>query len=201
MTDYFIGIGGKKGHGKDAFAKALQNRLLVNMHGRPQKADVIRVSFAEVMYQAMHVVTGRDLSTLNRYQKEHEEIIPGNPKSTPRNLLQTFGTEWAREMIDPDFWIHMLARHLAVPNDPNRTRIIIISDVRFPNELDYVMEQNHRTFWVDATERVGAGEDQHKSENALDSVDFGHVVHNNKMLSDLTRIADIHSKRLLNLWL
>jgi hypothetical protein len=52
-----------------------------------------------------------------------------------RQLAQTLGTEWART-LSPDFWLRVLALRLDSPELQGEN--IVISDVRFPNEADFI---------------------------------------------------------------
>lgn len=53
---------------------------------------------------------------------------------TPREALQTIGTEIGRDMFEKDFWIHLLEKRINSKNN------YIITDVRFPNEIDWIHE-------------------------------------------------------------
>jgi hypothetical protein len=52
-----------------------------------------------------------------------------------RHLAQSLGTEWGRGLA-PDFWLRVLALRLNSPalQDEN----VVISDVRFPNEAEFI---------------------------------------------------------------
>lgn len=61
---------------------------------------------------------------------------------TPRQMMQTLGTEWGRNMIHPDFWVLWLERRLSC--FPGKDRFVV-SDVRFPNEASWVRTRG--TLW------------------------------------------------------
>ena len=52
---------------------------------------------------------------------------------TPRIILQEMGTEVMRETVHPDFWILSLMKKLQA-----NTSDIVITDVRFPNEVEAI---------------------------------------------------------------
>lgn len=55
------------------------------------------------------------------------------PDPSPRQLLQTLGTEWGRA-IDPDIWAKATLR------EAQKYEKVVISDVRFLNEVDLINE-------------------------------------------------------------
>lgn len=102
-----------------------------------------------------------------------EVFTPVWPVPTPRKLLQLFGTEWGRSVQD-DVWLRAvqrtaLALQQGASYDPQmgilharttgvvapRPNGIVITDVRFRNEVDFVAEVfGGRSLWVDASKRV-----------------------------------------------
>lgn len=51
---------------------------------------------------------------------------------TPRYMLQIMGTEAGRDVFHPDLWILALEKKLGMYQN------VVISDVRFPNEIDFI---------------------------------------------------------------
>ena len=182
-----IGLGGKKGHGKDTFG------LMMCSHLKPHRCS--RVAFADPMYAAMKALTGVDFRTLTREEKESKEFIRYNPYSTPRYMLQTFGTDWARGMIDENIWVELLAQRIRIQREP--LDFVIITDVRFRNELDWIHDQGGDSIWVDASSRVPESADAHISENDLDMNAFMFIAHNNHAEEDLDVIANIYARGIM----
>lgn len=79
---------------------------------------------------------------------------------TTRQLLQTLGTEWGREMISPSLWTELWLA--AVCKHPK----VICDDMRFTNEWDVATEAGALTVCI---RRPGMVSNGHKSEGALDS--------------------------------
>lgn len=119
-----IGIAGRKGSGKDTVAKFMLDTI--GSH------TAVIASFADPMKEMVQVL-GIDRQALWGPSEEREKIVPAYGKTT-RHILQTLGTEWGRELIDPDIWVTaMEKRYLALlERDPNMT--LILPDVRFENE-------------------------------------------------------------------
>jgi hypothetical protein len=124
-----IGIAGFQGSGKDTIADYLQN-----IYGFK------RDSFAGTLKDAVSAVFGWDRELLEGRTKEsrawREQVDAwwanrlNMPDLTPRLVLQKWGTEVARKSWHDDTWIASLENKLRKTNND-----IVISDVRFPNEI------------------------------------------------------------------
>jgi hypothetical protein len=124
-----IGFVGFIGSGKDTAAD-----YLVNFHG------FRRDSFANTLKDAVSAVFGWDRTLLEGRTKEarewREQVDPwwaerlGMPTLTPRWVLQYWGTEVCRNGFHDDIWIASLENKMRKTSDD-----IVISDVRFPNEI------------------------------------------------------------------
>jgi len=124
-----IGFVGFIGSGKDTAAD-----YLVNFHG------FRRDSFANTLKDAVSAVFGWDRVLLEGRTKQarewREQVDPwwaerlGMPKLTPRWVLQYWGTEVCRQGFHDDVWIASLENKMRKTTDN-----IVISDVRFPNEI------------------------------------------------------------------
>jgi hypothetical protein len=124
-----IGIAGFQGSGKDTIADYLQN-----IYGFK------RDSFAATLKDAVAAVFGWDRDLLEGRTTEsrawREQVDPwwanrlNMPDLTPRLVLQRWGTEVARRSWHDDTWIASLENKLARAHND-----IVITDVRFPNEI------------------------------------------------------------------
>lgn len=124
-----IGIAGFQGSGKDTIAD-----YLCNVYGFK------RDSFAATLKDAVAAVFGWDRELLEgrtRESRAWRETVDAwwanrlnMPDLTPRLVLQRWGTEVARRAWHDDTWIASLENRL------NRAHnSIVITDVRFPNEI------------------------------------------------------------------
>ena len=124
-----IGFVGFIGSGKDTAAD-----YLVNFH------EFRRDSFANTLKDAVANVFGWDRTLLEGRTKEAREWREqvdtwwanrlGMPKLTPRWVLQYWGTDVLRNAFHDDIWIASLENKMRKTGDN-----IVISDVRFPNEI------------------------------------------------------------------
>ena len=129
-----IGIAGFQGSGKDTIADYLQN-----IYGFK------RDSFAATLKDAVAAVFGWDRELLEGRTTEsrqwREQVDPwwanrlNMPNLTPRLVLQKWGTEVARKSWHDDTWIASLENKLARAHND-----IVITDVRFPNEIRAVRD-------------------------------------------------------------
>lgn len=132
--------------------------------------------------------------------KEELELI----KLTPRLLLQLIGTECGREIIHPQIWVNALfsgykpkfmiqdivkdildfSDKKLSPSD--RMPNWIITDMRFPNELEAVTKREGITIRVTRTGiHTPKKEDLHPSETALDDATFDYFIDNSGTIGDL----------------
>lgn len=124
-----VGFVGLIGAGKDTAAD-----YLCNFHG------FRRDSFANTLKDAVSAVFGWDrvlLEGRTREAREWREQVDtwwaerlNMPNLTPRLMLQLWGTEVCRVGFHDDIWIASLENKMRKTRDN-----IVISDVRFPNEI------------------------------------------------------------------
>ena len=155
-----IGFVGFIGSGKDTAAD-----YLVNFHG------FRRDSFANTLKDAVAYVFGWDRTLLEGRTKEAREWREqvdtwwaerlNMPGLTPRLMLQLWGTEVCRNGFHDDIWIASLENKMRKTTDN-----IVISDVRFPNEIKAIhnaggivvrIKRGDDPEWYDAAVSVNAG--------------------------------------------
>ena len=199
-----IGFVGFIGSGKDTAAD-----YLVNFH------EFRRDSFANTLKDAVAAVFGWDRIMLEgrtaEARKWREEVDTwwaerlNMPKLTPRWVLQYWGTEVCRQGFHDDIWI------ASVENKMRKTKDnIVISDVRFPNEIKAIhnagglvvrVKRGDDPEWYDAAASVNAGPEKnaswsiskskleklkiHASETAWVGGDIDHTILNDTSIDDL----------------
>lgn len=184
-----IGFSGKIGSGKTTVCELLKRLLSTRLEQR-----VIDVSFGEVLKRnvsetfsfplewcystegkAKYVRFTQDYYLLQEtigsfnddmYFKKQICIIPMEKGMTVRNLLQWWGTEVARGH-DPDFWVDLWKASV----DKIKADIILVDDVRFPNEVQTIYNNGGCVFRVVPYAAWDYFCD-HESETALDNWDF-----------------------------
>lgn len=111
-------------------------------------------------------------------EEDKELAIPGIGASY-RKMAQTLGTEWGRGMIHPDVWLLHMGRRIGVLDAEGR---VVIPDVRFPNEADWIRSQGVLVHIVrDELQTVR----EHISEAGIEPKDGEWVLYNSGSILDL----------------
>ena len=121
-----IGLTGPAQSGKDTAAQHLRAR-----HGFRQ------IAFADplrAMLMAAFALTSADFEPGRK-----EEVLPEVGKS-PRQLMQSLGTEWGRQLVHPDVWVR-LAEDTILAECVTNGRSVVVSDVRMENEADMIRKR------------------------------------------------------------
>jgi hypothetical protein len=209
-----IGFVGFIGSGKDTAAD-----YLVNFHG------FRRDSFANTLKDAVSAVFGWDRIMLEGRTKESREWREQQDDwwtnrldmvITPRWVLQNWGTEVCRQGFHDDIWIASLENKMRKTGDN-----IVISDVRFPNEIKAIhnaggivvrVKRGEDPEWYDAAESMNRGPNGnfswstskhkieklgiHASETAWVGQPIDTIVDNNGTIDDLfTQIKNLVEDR------
>lgn len=170
-----IGLIGQARVGKDTVGEYLHENYLFN-----------RRSFAGPLKTMLESVFGDRFDSGDR-----EQPIDWLGKS-PRQLMQTLGTEWGRNLVHPDLWVLLAenewklhtARRYNVENGIN----MVFTDVRFHNEADMILDQGGELWHI---VRPGAnGISGHISELAEWDDYARTVIINNGTLDDLFAAVD-----------
>jgi hypothetical protein len=194
-----VGICGFIGSGKDTIAD-----YLVNFH------EFRRDSFAGTLKDAVSAVFGWPRELLEgrtKHSREwREQVDPwwanrlNMPNLTPRLVLQLWGTEVCRRSFHDDIWIASIENKLR-----NSLDNIVVSDCRFPNEIDSIRNagglvvrvvRGPEPNWYDLAVESNSGTfnhmqtaypDVHASEYAWVGTTFDAVIDNNGTIEDLYR--------------
>lgn len=128
-----IGLIGFAGSGKGTAADYLV-----------EKKGFTKLSFADAVKDATAAIFGWPRALLEGDTEESREFRETKDEwwsdktglhITPRNMLQMMGTEVGRDMIHPNVWIFALEKRLAMYQN------VVIADVRFPNEINFIRER------------------------------------------------------------
>lgn len=116
--------------------------------------------------------------------------IPELGMKTPRDLMQTLGTEWGRDLVDQDVWARVAASR--VLSHLRNGRSVVIDDLRFPNEVA-VLRQCVGQCEVVQIVRPDAPPlpTAHKSEAGLPGELINQVIHNEGSVGDLAGAVTI----------
>ena len=150
-----VGIHGRKGAGKSWLAQKLVNHLgFVEF----SFADPVRVMADTFLQQAG---VPEKLITLAKADKEMPFLLPGGKMTSMRYLLQTLGTDWGRNLVDPAIWLN-----IGLQQATNHDRVVFDA-IRFPNEARAI--KNRGGLMIGIRSHT---DDQHASENQEVECDF-----------------------------
>lgn len=137
-----IGLCGFIGSGKDTAG----NYLIQNGFRKESFAGTLKDAVASVFGWNREMLEGNTPEA----RAWREQIDPwwadrlSMPTLTPRWVLQYWGTEVARKSFHNDIWIASLEKKLY----DNRNSNIVISDCRFPNEVNSIHKLGGKVAWV-----------------------------------------------------
>jgi hypothetical protein len=182
-----VGITGRAQHGKDTLAQMLQRHL------EKQLLDVRIYRFAGALKRLLLVVNPV-ITPILRYgeiitQLGEEEAKLQYPEI--RRLLQQLGTG-VRDIVGEDAWVRALERELDerwADNPLGPPDIIIIPDVRFPNEADWVRVARSGILVRVVRPGVEAADPTHESERYVDTLRVDYEVLNDRTLRKLNSAA------------
>ena len=117
---------GKAQSGKNYIAREL-NKALTSEH-----KTVLELSFAYKLKSFISTLFDMPIEEVDKW-KLNEQPFTANG-TTMREILQRFGTDIMRKHVDKDYWIKFVATRI-VNTDYN---YYLITDYRFPNELDVI---------------------------------------------------------------
>lgn len=198
-----VGTVGNIGSGKDTVAE-----MLIQEHG------FHRVSFAGTLKDACASIFSWDREYLEGKNPEsrtwREQVDEwwaeklGIPHLTPRWVLQNIGTDVMRTHFHPDIWIASVERQLQ-----DSKGNVVISDVRFPNEIMSIHNQGGQVWrvmrgknplWWNLAISASEGKKQaqleldrlgvHRSEWEWACMTPDHIIHNDSTLEDLHSVVE-----------
>lgn len=160
-----IGLSGKAGSGKDECCK----RILQHY---PQGK---RLAFADPLKDEVC----KAMRITREYLEQHKKHF--------RLILQGWGTDYRRQMFGEDYWIK---RWLEVAVQ-SIASMIVVPDVRFPNEARTIQELGGYVFHVVRKNHDG-GAGNHSSETEMDTfTDYDRRIDNYGSLKQLEVEVDI----------
>jgi hypothetical protein len=125
-----------------------------------------------------------DLLTTEKNFYEDKNIIT-------RNLLQIYGTDIFRKRVDNNYWVKLLIDRVKKSEED----VTIVTDVRFPNEIELLNDDpDLYTIAIRIERDIDRKEktNQHDSETALDDYKlFDYIVENNGTLEELWKSSDV----------
>ena len=120
---FVVGFAGLRGSGKSAVAGVLCEEL------RGEGVDVLRISFAGRLKDVVAALVGSRVW-------EKEDVLYGGGDWDVREFLMRFATEFVRDNLGEHFWVDVVAQRVL----DRKPSVVVIDDMRFPNEYAFVQE-------------------------------------------------------------
>jgi len=173
-----IGLGFKARAGKDTVAAHLVNNY-----------SFVQESFAYPLKEYI----GRQICGFNDKQLYGAWKETPDPEwgMTPRLMLQLVGTDALRKVVHDDFWVIPMKRKLK--EHIRNGRHVVISDVRFTNEINMIRTLGGHLVKVDRENPDKISNEKHSSELELETYDaWDFIIENNGTLEELySKVDDI----------
>lgn len=169
-----IGLCGAAGAGKNTVAD-----FLADSSG----CAFLQVAFADPLYECVSVITGLPVAQL-KDREVKEASVPWLGKS-PRQMLQSLGTEWGRDTIHDEIWIRITMNRVA--SELACGRSVVITDVRFDNEAAAITQAGGEVWRVVRPGWRCLGEDaaKHPSEAGISDQWIARIIDNSSTLDAL----------------
>lgn len=121
-----IGLHGPIGSGKDTLANLLQDRI-----------DAVKLKFADPLY-AMCTAIDPVFNPMMTHQDKQGYVLNNAALGTRRNFIEKAGTEFLRNIINPDFFTLYMDSSITAVRHMVGNAVIVVSDVRFENEAEFI---------------------------------------------------------------
>jgi len=167
-----IAINGLDRSGKDTAAHYL----------RETQGAITQFSFADKMKESLCKTLRMSREELEEF-KDHGEIVwrVGNKQwtMTGREFIRWFATQGHREVFGEDFWVKELEAEIdqALPGDDFKRSLVVIPDLRFESEAQWV--RSHGGFIWQVVGRGVSGNGDYQFRQGIDR-----VIDNSKTLHD-----------------
>lgn len=149
------------------------------IHKNSPKAAVYTLNFADPLKEAYRAITGEFFLDVAEYKNAPSAMFEG---LTNRQVIQKIGTDALRNSFDKRIWIRCLQKkieNLAITEHGHEC-YILIGDLRFANEADWVIGNNGIIVQI---QRKGVVSDGHESEGT--TLIPGYLIKNDGTLEEL----------------
>lgn len=158
MTQVIAFMGAKRS-GKDTVASIIAGLA------QSVPLNTEKLAFADPLREMMYLLNPIVQNDGTRYAKLVDDVGYEEAKSNAevRRLLQHFGTEVVRGVLGDSTWVDHLDRRV----QQTSADIVLVTDLRFPNEYEIIRSMPGSTIVrVDRPDVEDAGADSHASETA-----------------------------------
>lgn len=155
-----LGFLGRAGSGKDTAADMLSRMI---------SGKQVRLSFAQPLKDALTTLFMMDKTAFTDREKKETPMEEYYGKS-PRELAQWLGTDIFRNQFDKEFWTSRLRKSLVQLESEGNTHYVLVTDVRFLNEAEMLLDYGAKLVYVDSSKRQTPVKQAHESEMEIDFI-------------------------------
>jgi hypothetical protein len=178
MSYKIIGVTGLKRHGKNTIAE-----YFVKHH------NYTMLQFAEPLKDVCKLLFHFTEEQVNGDQKEQMDPYW---KVVPRKTMQWLGTDIFRKQIhsmipevDDRFWIKLMEKRIQDIWKHNTDQKIVISDVRFQNEVEFIKSLSHDSLIIKVVRGNTKITDVHISELSILQISEDNLIYNDTNIENL----------------
>lgn len=180
MKPFIIGLGGAPRSGKNTASRIILERF---RGVEVAFADALRREVAQAWntspdIPALHEDKDTALFDMSSCRDEEFRKLAGPGLMRGRRVLQLWGTEYRRRQ-DPDYWVKRLAERIELLNEGT----IVVTDVRFRNEVELIHHLNGSIIQID---RAGTVLSDHASDRPLTRPEYDYRIDNNWTIEALS---------------
>lgn len=165
-----IGVAGCKRQGKDTIGD-----YMVEHYG------YTKIGFADSLKVALQAIF--KFSDEQLYG-DLKEITDDFWNLTPRNAMQTIGTDLMRNQFMDDVWVRCVERTITEAWKTTPFKKFVISDIRFPNEIDMVKRLSGKIIRITRPDLPDLAEN-HESESNIGSLVVDYDILNDGTIDEL----------------
>ena len=222
-----IGIAGRKGHGKDTaanflvdlqgfvnikFASGIKQIATSFFHFAYYTAEQKDLSTEELFEltdgsrkeESLELLHAQGNNLFRQFMEEYNDLleeifvvdirtldVPEFKGTTSREFQQFIGTEVGRNLVGETVWTDAAIR------EANEYENVVISDVRFPNEVEVIQNEGGYVYRIERPGVTDTGFSNHPSEALIDTLDVDGVISNDGTLRDLReQVIQLYKERL-----
>jgi hypothetical protein len=141
------------------------------------------LQWADPIYRGLAATLGVSEEMLRDRTNKERTIEVAGVQLVPRQLLQTLGTEWGREMVHTELWVRLTLARIEAEAAAGR-RAFAVCGTRFHNEVSAIRAAGGEVWWI---ERPGTATGGHTSDLRLSRGSCDRVVENDGTIETLRR--------------
>ena len=164
-----IALTGAAGSGKSTVAKHLSNKRI----------PFVRTKFSGTLKKMLMQIPNVTVDMIEGELKEEPQELFGG--KTPREVMQTLGTEWGRDSVYSKIWLDSWERSI------NDLTYIVVEDLRYLNEAELVKNRGGEIWRIKRPDYQCNG---HISETEMKGIEPDLTISNSGSLGELHAMID-----------